>query len=153
MAVPTIAVVHMIGGGQDNDESSPYRRGIRCVRREGVPVVSVHPGRPFRGSVPATATVVLAMAGLLITGCRAGAAEGPGPHTPTSTDVLVEPLAQTTVSQSPCQWVQVTSTQGHALPAELASMAGRVELRSCGAPEGDTSGLGGPVEWRVVTTS
>lgn len=104
-------------------------------------------------SVRARAAVAVSVIGLVVTACGTGEPSGT-PIRPTSTtaDVLVTPLTQTTDQPTPCRWIEVTSDNGHALPSELAAAAGRVEHRSCGAPEGDTTGLGGPVEWRVVPT-
>lgn len=98
------------------------------------------------------AVVTLTVSGLLTTACSPAEAEGHNALR-TPTEISVQGLAQTSDAGMPCQWVEITSEMAYAIPADIKPAAGKVELKSCGAPAGDTTGMGGPVEWRVVPTS
>lgn len=94
------------------------------------------------------------VAGALLVGCTGQ--EPTTPQTPAThplIDAPVKPAAEVSPAQAPCRWVEVGEADGHEWPADLEGAAGRVERKSCGAPEGDTTGMGGPVEWRVVPTT
>ena len=93
------------------------------------------------------ATGVVTLIGLLV--AAAGAPASPAPASPGSVPA-VEPASFTTSLDAYCAWVEPPSTSGHALPDAGQPAAGHWEIKVCGAPPGDTSGMGGPVDRRFV---
>lgn len=70
--------------------------------------------------------------------------------TPTSPAQAVQPMSFDTSATAHCTWVPAPSSAGHAVPGTEAGSHARWEMKICGAPPGDTSGMGGPVDWREV---
>lgn len=112
----------------------------------------VIPSRRRREIIMLTTFLAAPASGLLLTACGIGTNDSPARTTPAPEDIAVEQLAHTSTALAPYRWVAVTSDLAHAIPADIDATAGRVEQKSCGAPAGDTTGMGGPVEWRVVPT-
>lgn len=73
--------------------------------------------------------------------------------TPTSPAQAVQPVSFDTSATAHCTWVPAPSSAGHAVPGTEAGSRARWEMKICGAPPGDTSGMGGPVDWREVPST
>lgn len=94
-------------------------------------------------------TVVLLIGSLLLTAACAATSPAPAGSVPPGPPV-VEPVAVATPADAHCAWVPKSPTDSHALRGTSHNSDGHWEIKICGAPEGDTTGMGGPVDWRFV---
>lgn len=87
---------------------------------------------------------------IVLAGCSTALPAGdPSPSVPPSPSGI-EAVAFATPVDAHCAWVPAPSASDHAIPAGTDASAGHWEIKTCGAPPGDTTGMGGPVDWRFV---
>lgn len=96
----------------------------------------------------AATSLAVTAALVLVGGCGAGEQAPPAPaEVPASAGTVVDQAAFRTESDPICRWVPADRETGHQPPQDSS---GPFEVKMCGAPAGDTTGMGGPVEWRSV---